>query len=130
MVMTEETVGASVDSLVEGTWVVGLDGSDCATNAMEWAAANAIGRATAIELVMAWQTPVVGVYPMASPVTMPIPSARQRSLAWPVASCSTAKLELMPAPVRKLRRTEVPDPLGATMMTSTSLGATTPVCFL
>lgn len=81
MVMTEETVGASVDSLVEGTWIVGLDGSDCATNAMEWAAANAIGRATAIELVMAWQTPVVGVYPMASPVTMPIDDNELRDSA-------------------------------------------------
>ena len=41
-----------------------------------------------------------------------MPMARQRSLARPVASCSTAKLELMPAPVRKLRRTEVPEPFG------------------
>ena len=41
-----------------------------------------------------------------------MPTARQRSSAWPVASCSTAKLELMPAPVRKLRRTFRPEPFG------------------
>ena len=40
-------------------------------------------------------------------------------------SCSTAKLELMPAPERKLRRSEVPEPLGATMITSTSFGGMT-----
>jgi nucleotide-binding universal stress UspA family protein len=72
MVMTEETVGTSVDSPVEGTWIVGLDGSACATNALEWASANSTGRATAIELVTAWQTPVVGAYPMSSPVAIPI----------------------------------------------------------
>ncbi len=41
-----------------------------------------------------------------------MPMARQRSSARPVASCSTAKLELMPAPERKLRRTEVPRAFG------------------
>ena len=61
---------------------------------------------------------------------MPMPSARQRSWARPVASWTTAKLELMPAPERKLRRTEVPEPLGATMITSTSGGGITPVCSL
>lgn len=81
MVMTEEKVGASVDARVEGTWIVGLDGSDCATNAMEWAAANATGRATAIDLVMAWQTPIVGVYPMASPVTIPLDDDELRDAA-------------------------------------------------
>lgn len=81
MVMTEENVGASVDASVEGTWIVGLDGSDCATNAMEWAAANATGRATEIDLVMAWQTPIVGVYPMASPVTIPLDDDELRDSA-------------------------------------------------
>jgi nucleotide-binding universal stress UspA family protein len=51
-----------------GTWVVGIDGSDCAENALRWAEANAPGRATALELVTAWQTPVSGAYPMSGPV--------------------------------------------------------------
>ena len=59
-----------------------------------------------------------------------MPSATQRSTACPVASWNTAKLELMPAPERKLRRTLVPEPLGATMITSTSFGGTTPVFLL
>jgi len=41
-----------------------------------------------------------------------------------------AKLELMPAPVKKLRRTDVPEPFGATMITSTFFGGTTPVFLL
>ena len=53
-----------------GTWVVGLDGSDCANNALEWAVSNVEGRASSIELVTAWQTPVAGAYPMSSPVTV------------------------------------------------------------
>ena len=59
-----------------------------------------------------------------------MPSAMQRSSARPVASWTTAKLELMPAPERKLRRTVVPEPFGATMITSTSFGGTTPVFLL
>jgi nucleotide-binding universal stress UspA family protein len=81
MAMTEEKVGASVDPLVVGTWIVGLDGSACSTNAMEWAAVNATGRATAVELVTAWQTPVVGAYPMASPVAIPIDDDELRDAA-------------------------------------------------
>ena len=38
-----------------------------------------------------------------------------------------AKLALMPRPSRNSRLTVVPDPLGATRMTSMSLGGTTPV---
>jgi len=56
---------------------------------------------------------------------MPMPTAMHRSWARPVAFWKTAKLELIPAPERKLRRTEVPDPLGATMITSTFLGGIT-----
>ena len=56
-----------------------------------------------------------------------MPSARQRSRARPVASWWTAKLELMPAPARKLRRTVVPEPLGATRITSTFFGGITSV---
>jgi nucleotide-binding universal stress UspA family protein len=51
---------------------VGLDGSDCATNALEWAASNIQGRGSSLELVTAWQTPVAGAYPMSSPVTVVI----------------------------------------------------------
>ncbi len=59
------------------------------------------------------------------PDPIAIPTARQRSRARPVASCSTAKLELIPTPARKLRRTFSPDPFGATMITSTSSGGIT-----
>jgi len=54
-----------------GTWVVGIDGSACAENALGWAEANAPGRATALELVTAWQTPVTGAYPMSGPAVVP-----------------------------------------------------------
>ena len=69
MAMTHEVVGSdSSHRADQGTWVVGLDGSECASNALEWAAVNASGRATAVELVTAWQTPVVGAYPMSAPM--------------------------------------------------------------
>ena len=55
-----------------GLWVVGLDGSDGAANALEWAAANVADRGTAISLVSAWQTPLMGAYPMSAPVAVPI----------------------------------------------------------
>ena len=78
MVMTHDVTVAdvvessSVRRVDSGTWVVGLDGSDCATNALEWAVSNAERRASSIELVTAWQTPVAGAYPMSSPVTVVI----------------------------------------------------------
>ena len=78
MVMTDDvTVGEAVESssvrrVDSGTWVVGLDGSDCATNALEWAVSNVEGRASSIELVTAWQAPVAGAYPVSSPVTVVI----------------------------------------------------------
>ena len=78
MVMTHDVTVAdvvessSVRRVDSGTWVVGLDGSDCATNALEWAVSNVEGRASSIELVTAWQTPVAGAYPMSSPVTVVI----------------------------------------------------------
>ena len=47
---------------------------------------------------------------------------------WPQGeSIETAKLELMPWPLRKLRRTFNPEPFGATSSTSTSFGGTMPV---
>jgi nucleotide-binding universal stress UspA family protein len=78
MVMTHEiSVGDAVESgsvrrIDNGAWVVGLDGSDCAANALEWAASNVEGRGASLELVTAWQTPVAGAYPMSSPVTIVI----------------------------------------------------------
>jgi nucleotide-binding universal stress UspA family protein len=75
MVMThDETVGDVAKAnpsprIDNGTWIVGLDGSDCAINALEWAASNVEGRGSALELVTAWQTPIAGAYPMSSPVT-------------------------------------------------------------
>ena len=82
MVLTDETTGGAVAHdeaatatarrLDPGTWVVGLDGSDCAANALEWAASNADGRAAAVELVTAWQTPVVAASPMSLPMTIDI----------------------------------------------------------
>jgi nucleotide-binding universal stress UspA family protein len=71
MVMTQEIVGSAASHRVgPGVWVVGLDGSDCAANALEWAAANVAGRGSGVELVAAWQTPVVGAYPMSGPMVV------------------------------------------------------------
>ena len=41
-----------------------------------------------------------------------------------------AKEELRPLPAKKRRRNEVPDPFGATNITSTSAGGMIPVCSL
>jgi hypothetical protein len=57
-----------------------------------------------------------------------MPAAIARSVARPVASWWMAKEELIPLPERKLARTLVPDPLGATRITSTKSGAMIPVC--
>lgn len=72
MVITDETVSSTSSSAPESdTWVVGLDGSDCAANALEWAVANVDGRGGGLALVTAWQIPVVGAYPMSTPVAVP-----------------------------------------------------------
>ena len=71
MVKTDAAPSAANTLGDGGTWVVGLDGSECSANALEWAAANVADRGEAIELVSAWQTPVVGAYPMSSPVVAP-----------------------------------------------------------
>jgi nucleotide-binding universal stress UspA family protein len=65
----------------KGIWVVGIDGSDCSTNAMEWAVENAPGRATGLDLVTAWQMPLVGATPMSGPVIMPFDDEEFRSAA-------------------------------------------------
>ena len=82
MAMTQATVGSRITPAVaRGRWIVGLDGSECAANALEWAAANADGRASDVELVTAWQTPVVGAYPMAAPMVMPFDDAEMHDAA-------------------------------------------------
>jgi nucleotide-binding universal stress UspA family protein len=50
-----------------GRWIIGIDGSECASNAVRWVVANAPGRATNLEFITAWQAPTVGAYPMSSP---------------------------------------------------------------
>jgi nucleotide-binding universal stress UspA family protein len=55
----------------EGPWIVGVDGSDCSRAALEWAMANAPGRATAIHLVTAWQTPIYGLQSITGPIAVP-----------------------------------------------------------
>jgi hypothetical protein len=50
-------------------------------------------------------------------------------MALPVTSCQTAIEALMPRPSLKRVRTVRPEPLGAQRMTSTFLGASTPVSF-
>ncbi len=73
MVMTDDAVSQiSTHPVEHGTWVVGLDGSECSANALAWATANVDGRGSDIELVAAWQTPVVGAYPMSAPMAVGI----------------------------------------------------------
>lgn len=64
-----------------GVWVVGLDGSECAINALSWAKVNAPGRAEGLHLVTAWQLPLVGAYPMASPAVMPFDDEELKAAA-------------------------------------------------
>ena len=59
---------------------------------------------------------------------MAMPSATVRSHARPVASCSMANELLMPLPAWKFLRTLVPDPFGATRMTSMFFGGINFVC--
>jgi nucleotide-binding universal stress UspA family protein len=58
---------AVVDAPDPGRWIVGIDGSECAANAVRWVVANAPGRATSVEFLTAWQAPTIGAYPMSSP---------------------------------------------------------------
>ncbi len=54
-----------------GAWIVGVDGSDCSRSALSWATDHANGRATALHLVTAWQTPIYGPHSMTGPITVP-----------------------------------------------------------
>lgn len=72
MVMMDDTTSTTPSPAHElGTWVIGLDGSECAANALEWAVVNVDGRGGDMALVTAWQTPVVGAYPMSTAVMVP-----------------------------------------------------------
>jgi len=53
-------------------WVVGVDGSDCAREALRWAIAHAPGRTSALHLLTAWQTPLYAPPSMAAPMTVPL----------------------------------------------------------
>jgi nucleotide-binding universal stress UspA family protein len=92
-IITESTLRTRPAPVVEpGTWVVGLDGSDCSANALEWAAANVAGRASDIELVTAWQTPFVAAYPVASPMAMTIDDSELRTAAEHNVAATAAEL--------------------------------------
>ena len=67
MVMTVDKLGIDARETGRGRWVVGVDGSECADNALHWAVANAPHRATGLELVTAWQVPVASGYPVGTP---------------------------------------------------------------
>jgi nucleotide-binding universal stress UspA family protein len=93
LISTGSKATAGPSAVIErGTWVVGLDGSDCATNALEWAAANVDGRASDIELVTAWQTPVVATYPVSSPMAVTIDDAALRDAAEHNVAATAAEL--------------------------------------
>jgi nucleotide-binding universal stress UspA family protein len=82
MVMSDAAAPpTAIRKVGSGTWVVGLDGSDCAVNALKWAVANVDGRASDVHLVTAWQTPVVGAYPMSSSMSMAIDDTDLRDAA-------------------------------------------------
>ncbi len=71
MAMTHEQLSSTDarDGAHDGSWVVGIDGSLGAQTALDWAAANAVGRASGLRLVTAWQTPALGTYPVGGPLT-------------------------------------------------------------
>lgn len=54
-----------------GTWVVGTDGSSHGERALDWAVLHSPHRASAIELITAWQVPIYGPYPIDGAVAMP-----------------------------------------------------------
>ena len=90
----------SVSADERGAWVVGLDGSECAVNALQWAAANVADRGAALSLVSAWQTPVVGAYPMSTPVTVPFDETELHdAAAHEVADIATELRERVAVPV-------------------------------
>ena len=101
IVMTDEELRSkSSHRADQGTWVVGLDGSECASNALEWVAANVAGRATALELVTAWQTPVVGAFPTSAPMTVELDDSEfHDAAAHDVAEVAARMTERVDVPV-------------------------------
>lgn len=72
----------------EGAWMVGIDGSECSLHALDWALANAPGRADDLELVSAWQSPLGGAMSM----TVPLPVVDADSAAREAAANELASL--------------------------------------
>ncbi len=71
MTMTRHQRHSASGTEPAGPWIVGVDGSACALAALRWVVANAAGRATAIRLVSAWQTPIYGPHSMTGPIAVP-----------------------------------------------------------
>lgn len=69
------------DARGDGRWIVGIDGSPCAANALHWATVHAPGRAAGLELLTAWQAPTVGAYPMSSPSVLSFDDTELRAAA-------------------------------------------------
>lgn len=88
MVMIDAALDQARRPPVEhGTWIVGIDGSQHALDALEWAVANAPGRATDLQLVTAWQPPLAGAVSMSVPVpTIDLDSAAHDAAAADVAA--------------------------------------------
>jgi hypothetical protein len=59
------------------------------------------------------------------PLPTAMPSATAFSHAFPLTSCHTPTLALMPLPALNRDRTVLPEPFGATRTTSMSFGGTT-----
>lgn len=64
--------GVDGRSVPHPAWVIGVDGSDGARDAVRWAVAHAEGRAAALLLVSAWQTPLNGSPGLATPMALPL----------------------------------------------------------
>lgn len=62
-------------------WIIGVDGSDCSTHALQWATTHAPGRATELHVVTAWQAPLYGPYPVVGPMTSPYDTDALRAAA-------------------------------------------------
>ena len=87
-------------------------------------------KSTPLSPVKSLSTSFLNVVSNRYPEPIAIPSASALSRAFPVKSCSTAKLEFTPFPDRKSLRTIPPGPFGAASTTSTFSGGTTPVSSL
>jgi nucleotide-binding universal stress UspA family protein len=48
------------DQSENDSWVVGIDGSEAAAHALDWATGHALGRTSRLQLVTSWQAPISG----------------------------------------------------------------------